>query len=377
MAYLDFIDPGNSGGSVPPTDSPFQGLTPRVITYSCTICGCQFDTPDAQFEHRFENHPSRRPALLLKGIEIITPHQLVGSQLSDGDVVFGHVTKCHLNNRSITKDELVKYLVEKKCGLCTIHLENEGIKTSYQLDFDVPDEDELKEVERIFFETVGGGILDSTRIDLFIDMTGRFGSAKRYVHGLSNYLYGVLAKDQRGGTHLKRLDFTTKFNQALDTLRLFDKSFAHAIAGVVNFNHNVFGGAERLVATPKAYWAMRKFGGFVTGTIIDNNDWKLDASTSCSKIPLDYATEKIFEWALAPFDELLKVRKELEHTLKLADWVYTDKFKVRMLLAELLVASGDFSAATLIAGSSSNDIVFGPWGQRIIRGEGVMYAKTE
>ena len=344
----------------------YESYTPQPVWYTCGTCGSIFDSQDALFEHRFQLHPFKRPTLLLNGIEITSPHELIANQLDASDLVFGHVDRCYLNGVLVEKDDLTKTLANKKHGLISIVLESNGVQSTYQLDFDVPDEKELFDVEQLFFETVGGHILDMGRIDLFIDMTARFKSTKRYVDGLSQYLYGILAKDQRGGTMLERSDYTTKINQALDILRHFDRPLALAVVGVVNFNQNVFDSTNKLFAAPKARSAMLKFNNYVTGNVSNNDTWTRDTSASVRKIPLDYATEKIYEWSSMLINELIKIRKELEHSLKSHDWVANDKFKVQMLLAELLVATDDFPAAIRIAGSFSNDTVFGPWAQRIL-----------
>ena len=340
--------------------------SPQPTYYPCSICGESFDSEDSLFEHRFESHPFKRPTLLLNGIEVNSARQLIVHQLSPEAITFGHVINCYLNNEIIVKNDLREYLANKTRGLCSVVLKTDGVESSYQLDFDVPDKLELMEVEQVFFDIVGGGVLDLDRINLFIDMTLKFSTASRFVDGLSNYLYGILAKDQRGGTQLEISEFITKFNQALDTLRLFERPLTQSIVGVVNFNQNVFDSALHLGAAPKARLAMLKFNSLVTGIVTSTAGLKMDTPTSYKKIPLDSVTEKIFEWALMPFDELLKNSKELENSLKSQNWMASDKFKVQMLLAEMLIAMGNVSAAIRIAGSSQNDAIFGPWAQRII-----------
>jgi hypothetical protein len=366
MAHLDFIDPGNSGGSVPTQDSPFSNVGFSVVTYLCSICGSLFDSQDALFEHRFQNHPFKRPALMLGGIEITSPRQLIVKQLKSDEIAFANVIRCFVNGALVEAKYLVEMLATKRCGLCNIVLENDGVKSSYQLDFDVSEDAELKSVEQVFFEVFGSGILDLGRIDLFIDMTAKFKSTQRYVDGLSHYLYGILAKDQRGGTQLDHSDYNTKFNQALDILRLFDRHLAKTIVGVVNFNQNVFDFSDGLFAAPKAQIAMLRFHSFMTGLVNTNKYLIPNTSVGLRQIPLDFSTEKIYEWSLMSIDELLRERKDLEHSLKSQSWVANDKFKVQMLLAELLVAIEEFPAAIRIAGSLSNDTVFGPWAQRIL-----------
>jgi hypothetical protein len=366
VAFLDYIDPGNSGGSVPTRESPFLGIGVSVITYSCSICGGLFDSRDDLFEHRFQNHPFKRPSLLLGGKEITSPRQLVARQLNSSEIEFANVNRFFVDGDPVQRGELVDKLAGRKYGLCNVILENDGVKSTYQLDFDVPDSADMERVEQVFFEVFGSGILDLTHIDLFIDMTEKLKTTTRYVDGLSHYLYGILAKDQRGGTFLKQSEYNAKFNQSIDVLKHFDRSLALAIIGVVNFNQNVFGSIDKLTPAPKACSAMLKFFNYVTGGISLNEKLIINKTDNIRKIPLDYSTEKIYEWSSMAIEELKKNRKELEQALKSQDWMPNDKFKVKMLLAELFMEIEDLPAAIRLAGSFSNDSVFGPWAQRIL-----------
>lgn len=341
-------------------------FVPRLITYPCLICGQVFESRDGLFDHRFEQHPFKRPILFLDGLEATSPTQLLVHPLATEAIDFGATTRCYLNGNIIEMSDLKSHLAEKRRGMCSIVLANEEIESSYQIDFDVPNESDLKDVERIFFEVAGTDVLNLDRIDLFINMSSSFPTAIRYVDGLSNYLYGILAKDQRGGTQLERSDFISKFNQALDTLQHFDRPLAFAIVGVINFNQNVFEKVELLFKVPKIYLAMQKFNGFVTGDNNTRENAALPEVVSSKNIPLDYATEKIFEWALMPPEELYKSLKELEYLAHSAELVTNDRFKIQMLLAELLVERREYSAAIRVAGRYSNDSVFGTWAQRII-----------
>lgn len=341
-------------------------FVPRLITYPCMICGKDFESKDELFDHRFEQHPFKRPILFFNGLEATSPTQLLVHPLAPETIDFGATTRCFLNGSIIEKSDLISHLAGKRRGMCSIVLANEEIESSYQIDFDVPNESDLKEVERIFFEVAGTDILNLDRIDLFINMSSSFQTAIRYVDGMSNYLYGILAKDQRGGTQLQRSDFISKFNQALDTLQHFERPLAFAIVGVVNFNQNFFEKVDLLSKVPKIYLAMRKFNGLVTGDTNTGGNVALPNLVSSKNIPLDYATEKIFEWALMPSEELYKLRKELEHLANSTELVTNDRFKIQMLLAELLVEHREYSAAIRVAGRYSNDSVFGTWAQRII-----------
>jgi hypothetical protein len=341
-------------------------FTHEPVRYACGTCGNVFDSQDALFEHRFQFHPFKRPVLFLNGVEVSSPNHLVVRQITLAAIEFGSVTTCYLNSKVITKSSLKKTLSEKKHGVCTVLLEHDGIDSEYQIEFDVSLDDELYNVEQLFFDVVGGVSLDLKLVDLFIDMSAKYKSATRYVDGLSSYLYGVLAKDGRGGTHLARADAITKFNQALDILSKFDRYLAKAIIGVVNFNQNIFELTDSLAGAPKLHFSSIIFNGFVTGNNKEKSGFNQSTSKPSKNIPLDYATEKIFEWSLMPLNELANHLDDVENFLKSADVDNYDKFKVQMLKAEMLVASGAYDEAIRIAGGYRNDAVFGSWAQRII-----------
>ena len=122
MAFLDYIDPGNSGGSVPTRESPFLGIGVSVITYSCSICGGLFDSRDDLFEHRFQNHPFKRPSLLLGGKEITSPRQLVARQLNSTEIEFANVNRFFVDGAPVQRGELVDKLAGRKYGLFNVIL---------------------------------------------------------------------------------------------------------------------------------------------------------------------------------------------------------------------------------------------------------------
>lgn len=365
MGFLDFIDPGNSGGSVPTPSSPWDRLPPPApVVYRCVVCNAAFPDPDRLFEHRFTAHPYKRPALILGGRELTSPREVVVRPLTAADIVLANTDLCFFDGASVKPEHLAALLSNQRDGLHTVVLNKLGIETSYEIAFEIAAPIELDEVDRLFLSIVGAETLTVDRINLFVDIAEPYPTAKRYLDGLCQYLYGVLAKDQRGGTHLQQSDYKTRFNLALDTLRLFDRPLANVAVGVVNFSQNAFNDGESLDASVKLQYAMRVFSGFLRQIVVEKpSSWPV---TGVGNVPIDHATDQIVSWASEGIVEMLKHRREMESVISSPVWVPDDRFKVSILLAERLAKNGNIADAQIHARLLVNDGLFGEWAQQII-----------
>lgn len=365
MAFLDFVDPGNSGGSVPTPPSPWDRLPPPApMVYQCSVCNATFRDADQLSEHRFSAHPYRRPALILRGRELTSPREIVVEPLLCSHIALANTDCCIFDGRPVKPELLPRLLAKCQEGLHTIMLEKRGIETTYELDFEIADAVELAKVERLFLSIVGSETLSLDRINLFAEMTSKYATARRYMDGLCHYLYGVLAKDQRGGTHLPQTEYKTKFNLALDGLRLFGRPLSDLVVGIVNFSQNAFNDGNRLAASPRLQDAMRMFWGFLND--IPHRAPVRWLGEGVGNVPVDHATDQIVNWAVETTDEVLRQRRQMEAVTSASEWVPDDRFKVAMLLAERLASDGQVVAAQRFARSVTNDAVFGEWAQRIM-----------
>jgi hypothetical protein len=363
MSYLAFIDPGNSGGSVVIPEFPRFILKP--VVYECVICGAPFGDRDGLFQHRFETHPFRRPSLLVCGKEITSPRHIVVRPLRAEDISLAYTTKLTLDGIATTPERLIEVLGTDRRTIRSVVLENEGVSTAFELQFDIPEHDHLCEVERLFFALFAKATVDVMRIDAFIDITKDFHTALRYVDGISQYLYGILAKDQGGGTHLPQADYKIKFNQALDVLQAFDTALSDVLVGVINFNQNAFDEGSWLDHAPKLKIAMSRFSQLLGGHPVISASSPIPVA-SAENIPLDTYTDQIIRWSTATVEELSTDVRKLKHVIHSPNWTPDDRFKVRVLLAEMYLASGDESSARTCARHVANDAIFGSWAQGIL-----------
>jgi len=362
MSYLDFIDPGNAGGSVVIPEIKWSPSPPTI--YTCRFCSATFLNYDELFEHRFENHPFLRPALIFRGMEITTPRMVIAKPIVESDVVIAHTNTLKINGKAVSEKGLIKELSCKTQGIVEIRLKNEGVESLYELEFDIPDQTDLNEVDRLFFALLGTNTLDIAMIDNFIDITEQYSTARRYVDGLSKYLYGLLAKDQRGGTHLEQRKYKERFNGAFDILRIFETPLAAIVNAIISFNQNIFIHSNLLSFTPQLQQVMERFVSITQSKEVEFNSDPL--RSTIFRVPLDRNTDQLIAWSLMDWTDLIDRKKELELVLKSPQWVFDDRIKVRVLLAELYVVNNDFSAAKAHARSIVNNVDFGDWAQSIM-----------
>ena len=366
MPYLDTIDPGNSGGSVPAQSSPWEQLSPpEQVLYLCRFCDARFLDLGDFFLHRSSAHPFRRPALILDGRELTAPRVIAVQPLQSSHITLVHTTTCFFDGKKIPAERLPELLAGKREGMHSVILEKFGIKTAYEIVFEIADVNELREVDKVFSSLVCTDTLSLARINGFAEVTARYKTAIGYVDGLCQYLYGVLAKDQRGGTTLDQLQYKTKFNLAVSRLQDFRRPLADVVVGIVNFSQNIFTDGSGLDVAPKLRHAMRVFFGFEKGVWLAEE--KLPVVSAMSSIPIDDATNQILNLASASSKEILKDKQHLEAVIASGNWGLGDKLKVSMLLAERLAFEGQIAAAQGLVRSIANDALFADWVIRIMK----------
>lgn len=161
MGFLDFIDPGNSGGSVPSQSSPWDGLGPSpAVVYRCSVCSASYLNKDQLFEHRFSEHPFKRPALILAGRELTSPRELLSQPLIMSQVILANTDHCVFDSKPVETAKLPYVLSQQRTGLHTIVLDRLGIETRYELLFEIADVRELEEQENCFIRSILDILID-------------------------------------------------------------------------------------------------------------------------------------------------------------------------------------------------------------------------
>ena len=365
MSYLDFIDPGNSGGSVVIPELAPISFKPTV--YSCKFCVREFLSEDKLFEHRFSEHPYHRPMMLVAGKELFNPTHVIAKRLSASDIRIAHAAKCWLNGALLGPVELSERIAATASDFLDIRLlgADGTVETNYRIQVEVPSEEDIRNVERLFFELSANGEINISAIERFIKQATPYKTAVSFLDALSQYLYGLLARDQRGNTKLTLEDGRSRFNRAQQGLIGIESELGRVLVEVINFSQNAFNDGRGLDSVPRLQEAMGRFNalpntrslvGYVPSVAVNGS----------FKIPLDVATDQVIDWSLLPLQTLIDDSKCLEVVFRDDRWVPDDRFKVRVLLALAFDSISDRREAAKHARSIRHDTFFGPWAESIV-----------
>jgi hypothetical protein len=340
----------------------------RYQKFPCQKCDKEFSTYDAWFQHRFEAHPFSRPVLFLGAQEITTPRLVVTYPIRADQIQLANADECRLDGRRITVPELAKKLAHTKAGFFKIELigTNADIHSQYEISVEIPEDDDIKLVESEFQRLNGSGIVSVTTINQFIQHTLKAKTARRYVDGLSAYLYGILAKDQRGDTRLTQEEGRVRLNEALQNLSEFNRPLAVIITAIIKFHANDFESKVVLAAAPRLGFAILWFNSVRQGhdlTTLARDDVY---DGPASQVPLDAATDELLTWVGMPIEKLREQSKSIERRSRQDDWLSEDRTKAKVLAAFLVEHSGDFLKAAQTARGFRHDSVFGPMVERLI-----------
>lgn len=357
--YLDFIDPGNSGGSIQIPEVPRTPL-PRQ-SYICTKCGKSFNTDENRRAHIFDKHPFHRPALLLDGDEPVGPRAIVRRPLNASAIAANDYSTILLDGKSVSAPDLAAVLARERQGYHVITLQGQGKPVEYRLDFDIADPRELDQIDTLFQGLVQDSVLNRALIDGFMRLAQRHATCGSYVEGICHYLWGVLAKDQSGDTGLERREYESRFNLAIAALHGHARPMPEVINAVIHFNFNAFGHMAGARYAPGLSLAAQRIAGVKADQVDDVASARADTG-----IPLDAATHRLLDYA-ARLDTLSADDiREMDAVRRESSWVPADKAKLSVLLAETYLKQGDAARAKELARRLHNDPNFGSWAESMI-----------
>jgi hypothetical protein len=255
--YIEFHQPAGL--------EDFVYRPPPPTRYACEHCPQHFSDIEALRRHRFEQHPSRQPLLLVLGravgqlpVKVMTPLQAV-------DVTVEDVIRCRVNGKAVAPAALAAQLAAMTRQYVEIELGNEGATTHCVLDFRIADEEHLRGVEAAFLRMARDRALTIDSVARFIQDCRPFASAMPYCDGIAQYLYGILAKERSPDSGLRADQYAEKFLQAVDSLSGFDRPLSRSVRALIAFHFNQFDDAELLAPEGTLRRASGAFAGLLQG----------------------------------------------------------------------------------------------------------------
>ena len=287
MAFLDHIDPGNSGGSVPTPSSTFK-YTPKPSIYRCEYCEQEFENDADKRHHKIEKHPLRKPYLFLAGNALTTAEKIIRSRLEPKDINFEDTYTVKINNKEFnTLSSAKEYLLGNQKGGIDITLGYQNYTSTHRLIFDLVDEAALSRIDNIFYKVFTSNIPMASRFELFSDQVQEVeGNGMSYAGALGCYVTAIMAKDRIPGLAIPFSTYIDKLGEAQDKLEGIATPLAYSLSSIIAFMLNDFSEREEDDYIPKLSAAKRFLkSGKYKQFLSKENDGK--------KIPIDVITEKI------------------------------------------------------------------------------------
>jgi hypothetical protein len=368
LPYYDHIDPGQGGSAMVIPELP-RTILDEPQVFNCPICQKVFGSYDDRFQHRFEAHPYRRPLLVLGAHEVITPRFIVTRALKSEQIHLINATTCRLDGRTISAEALASHIGGARSGFFRVELTGAGGKMSvhYEISVEITSDSDALLVEQEFARLYSPGVVSVCSINGFIRATAEARTARRYVDGLASYLYGVIAKDQRGDTMLSQEQGRARLFAAVQTLSEIDRPLATVVAGIVGFQSNAFSHHAQLTTVPKLQSAMRWFDVVKRTGVFPAVERKDRSTAPNAQVPLDSATDEILAWTDMAPSRLSDSAKYVAKRRLQDDWLAEDRIKARVMLAFIYQSNGDAANAVEIAREFRHDQVFGRLAERLIQ----------
>jgi hypothetical protein len=360
--YVEFHEPTGLG------DHERPKLDGRPVpAHKCDVCGSAFMSEAELARHRFETHPRTRPALLLRRRALLPAPAInvISSPLTDTEVSVRGTARIVVNDRALDEAALKRALCAPCEDLVTISLGQTGLETVYRIHFDIANAADLKAIDALFLELVEDGAINVSRVRDLVNLARPYRTGGRYVDGLTEYLFGIMAKQQSGGTHIPLEEYRERYNAALSGLADFRTALAVTVVGIVNFNENVFEGSASVAHATKLHVATQYFQAVLFGGAKPAADTRLGHGRIAGRVPADEATERIVGWghemaARGGLQDEGLVRASLNAGACAPD----DRFKLCVLLAESCATQGRIDDARQFARPYSGHPIFGGWADR-------------
>ena len=352
--YVEFHEPVG-------LDPKFE---PQAERLSCTQCDKSYSSSDELFRHRFEAHPLHRPVMLVQGRELGTNRVRITQPLSAADVHIFHCDRVLLNDSKIPASRLPDELAAISSDVCRVVLSKDGVDATFELDFCIASEKDLEGVEERFEGIARGYRLDTRVIEALIAATKGFTTAAGYCDGICSYLYGVLTKEQTGGSTLPYNAYEGKFSKAAEELAAYKRPLAQTIRSLIAFHFNHFQDSARLSPKSRVGRVSIRYSDWIKSPGSSGQD--MTGTNTLDALVTDRQTEQILRWASRPLPDLTKEAIDIENFLNRPLAKY-DRTKLHVLLGSLYAYTGDVDQAMKHAKVLRNVQSFEEWAESFIK----------
>lgn len=339
--YMEFHEPTEEGtGTV---------AEPLPATFPCATCGVEFSTDRDLRVHTFEGHPTRRPVLVLKGRECGRSRLIVTGETAPDDWVIRNADNVIVNGTETSVKRAAEILSSQRSGVVDVTLTKNGVFQAFQFEFTLAEEEDLLLVDAALERLIHGGELSARSIDDFIMRSKRYPTSARYLSGLANYLYGVLAREGVAESGVRDEShegggYQGKYDRAVGILGSFDRPPAEAICGIVAFHYNQFERAMTKTKSQRVAEVSLRFQSLLKGEARLSGDLSRSPRSSLDMALSDSVIEQVLAWSALPLDGTA-VADVAELAVSIDSQRSSDAFKLHLVAAEHALAAEDIESA--------------------------------
>lgn len=346
-------------------------------THACPLCEATLPELIELSWHLSEMHPLDRPVLLLRGAAA-PRHSVIRRSLEPADIELVNTThvRVHENGqhvRSIVWDDVPRMIAGSRRGVYRLKLENQEPRGSagaeYELRVSIADEVELDAADEMFRQHLAVDLPTSVGIRLFKEQSEQLSTAGRYVDGLIEFVWGVLAKDDRTAAHTSPDDVLRRFKRAVAELAEYDdRPVARAVSTVCRFNLNDVRQITRRTGDPLMDGCIELMRLTATGGEWNTVAAPPPAASRNPLCPIDVDTHRV----LSAFEGLFSSgahEREVESFASLAaspELVSLDRVKLYVIIAASLAKAGRTEESIGYLRTLRHDPIFGEWAASLI-----------
>ncbi|WP_445155086.1 hypothetical protein ACTWLI_02260 [Arthrobacter sp. Hor0625] len=265
------------------------------------------------------------------------------------DWVIRNADSVTINGVPTPAAKAVEVLSSQRTGIFDVSLANMDVVQTSQFEFDLAEEEDLAGVDAALERFIDGGELSLRAIDDFIMRAKRYSTAGRYLSGLANYLYGVLAREDvaESGLHGQLHEgggYEGKYDQAVGILGAFDRPPAEAICGMVAFHYNQFQRAMTKTKSQRVAEVSLRFQSLLKGEPLRTEGLSQSPHTSLDFALSDSVLEQVLAWSALPLDGTA-ASSIADMASEIGAQLPRDAFKLHLVAAEHAIAAKDFASA--------------------------------
>ena len=265
----------------------------------------------------------------------------------------------------MTPNDFANLLASNKHGHYQATLRNPRAIASYVLQIAVPDDRELAVIDELFLKFLGVPDVTVSGVRRFSEDVADIEQSRDYADALSNYVFGILAKDQTGGTTIPLKQFTDKLQDSLEVLKDFERPIPKSLTATIRLNLNDFGtqftSGNRLLDDGLRFFHQLRL------SLPFSVAGKAKEKRKSWPCPIDSTSETILRSCESLIKNHLLNQERLSLLLTRGATTEQDRAKIRVMLAVEGLVNRKQEHAKKWLKALSNDEVFGSWANESLK----------